>query len=123
MSKYVSIDTVAVNKAMTELGLKRWWVAEQIGKATSTFRRWLSGEIRVMEWKDAAILYALLGLDGTELKPVDRRVSLGRRHEKSQKPSPEGVSARVSLNRPRSPKPLLQPQKPDASSQPIAPAV
>lgn len=42
----VEIDREVIKGRMRDLGLKRYWVADQLGVHDTTVKRWLSGNIK-----------------------------------------------------------------------------
>jgi plasmid maintenance system antidote protein VapI len=69
--------TIALNSAwlrnrIAELGLKQWWLAEQLGVDKKTVTRWLHGHVRALQAANAHALADVLGCSVAELtRPRD----------------------------------------------------
>ena len=54
--KNVVLNIHLIRNRMTELDLKQWWLAEQIGVDQKTVRRWLQGKIKQVKCENAKAL-------------------------------------------------------------------
>jgi len=69
----VSEPTITLNSAwlrnrVTELGLKQWWLAEQIGVDKKTVIRWMHGHVRSIQVSNAQALAGVLGCRSADLE-------------------------------------------------------
>lgn len=56
----VAIDAARLRNRVTELRLRQWWIAEQLGIDRKTVARWLGGQVRTMRADNAAALAEVL---------------------------------------------------------------
>lgn len=71
--KHYQIKVNAVNQALSDQSLKKWWVAEFSGIHRTTFQRWLSGKTRFVLRQNAENLAKILELPLTEIaSPIKR---------------------------------------------------
>lgn len=72
-SKHYQININAVNQALVDQSLKKWWVAEFSGVHRTTFRRWLSGKTRFVLQQNAENLAKILELPLSDIAcPIKR---------------------------------------------------
>jgi tetratricopeptide (TPR) repeat protein len=69
----VSESTITLNSAwlrnrIAELGLKQWWLAEQIGVDKKTVIRWMHGHVRSIQVSNAQALASVLGCRRVDLE-------------------------------------------------------
>lgn len=69
----VSEPTIVLNSAwlrnrIAELGLKQWWLAEQVGVDKKTVIRWMHGHVRSIQASNAAALAGVLGCRAADLE-------------------------------------------------------
>jgi tetratricopeptide (TPR) repeat protein len=69
----VSQPTIILNSAwlrnrVAELGLKQWWLAEQVGVDKKTVIRWMHGHVRAIQTSNAQALASVLGCRTADLE-------------------------------------------------------
>jgi len=69
----VSEPTITLNSAwlrnrVAELGLKQWWLAEQVGVDKKTVIRWMHGHVRSIQTTNAEALASVLGCRAADLE-------------------------------------------------------
>ena len=57
----ITLDSARLRNRVAELGLKQWWLAEQIGVDKKTVIRWLHGHVRSIQAGNALALANVLG--------------------------------------------------------------
>ena len=57
----IPLNSAWLRNRIAELGLKQWWLAEQLRVDKKTVGRWLQGRVRVMQRPHAQALAAVLG--------------------------------------------------------------
>ena len=62
------LNSAWLRNRVAELGLKQWWLAEQIGVDKKTVIRWLHGHVRTIQPGNAAALAAVLGCTTQDLE-------------------------------------------------------
>jgi tetratricopeptide (TPR) repeat protein len=58
--KNYPLNAVYLKNRMTELGLKQWWLAEQVGVDKKTVMRWLQGSVKTIKEDNLAALKIIL---------------------------------------------------------------
>ena len=54
----ITLNSAWLRNRVAELGLKQWWLAEQVGVDKKTVIRWLHGHVRSIQSTNAAALAA-----------------------------------------------------------------
>jgi len=73
-TKHYQINREAVNNALLDQDLKKWWVAEFSGVHRTTFRRWLNGETRFILKRNIESLARVLQMPVCEIaEPIGRK--------------------------------------------------
>ena len=76
-----NLHSAWLRNRITELGLKQWWLAEQLLVDRKTVLRWVNGQVRTIQRDNAVALAAILGcrLDelGAILEQAHHRVAAG----------------------------------------------
>jgi len=49
----ILIDAIFLKNRIAELGFKQWWLAEQIDVDKKTVLRWIQGQVRFIQIKNA----------------------------------------------------------------------
>lgn len=57
----ITLNSTWLRNRVAELGLKQWWLAEQIGVDKKTVIRWLHGQVRSIQSTNAVALAGVLG--------------------------------------------------------------
>lgn len=55
------LDSTWLRNRLARLGLKQWWLAEQVGVDRRTVMRWVNGQVRTVQPANARALAAVLG--------------------------------------------------------------
>jgi len=63
----VALNSAWLRNRVAELGLKQWWLAEQLGVDKKTVIRWLHGHVRTVQAANARALAAVLGCSVADL--------------------------------------------------------
>jgi tetratricopeptide (TPR) repeat protein len=66
----VFLDTSFVETRMAQLGVKQYWLAEQLGVSPRTVLRWVNGQVRRIQREHLAPLAALLECTPDQLSPT-----------------------------------------------------
>lgn len=61
------LNSVFLKNRVTELGIKQWWLAEQVGVDRKTVIRWIQGKVRSIQAENAKALIEILDCDISEL--------------------------------------------------------
>ena len=69
---FIKLERDHILKQLKALGLKRWWVAEQLGVHQTTLRRWLNGSIETPRVAHLTRLAELLAVPLDEVARVTR---------------------------------------------------
>lgn len=64
----LTLNSAWLRNRVAELGLKQWWLAEQVGVDKKTVIRWLHGQVRTIQPANALALAAVLGCRVEELE-------------------------------------------------------
>jgi DNA-binding XRE family transcriptional regulator len=57
----LTLNSAWLRNRVAELGLKQWWLAEQVGVDKKTVIRWMHGHVRKVQPSNAAALASVLG--------------------------------------------------------------
>ena len=57
----ITLNSAWLRNRVAELGLKQWWLAEQVGVDKKTVIRWLHGQVRTIQIGNATALAGVLG--------------------------------------------------------------
>jgi tetratricopeptide (TPR) repeat protein len=65
----LTLNSAWLRNRVAELGLKQWWLAEQVGVDKKTVMRWMHGHVRSIQMSNATVLASVLGcrVDDLEL--------------------------------------------------------
>lgn len=63
----VLLNHVFLKNRIAELGIKQWWLAEQVGVDRKTVIRWIQGQVRSVQQENAEKLAKILDCDLSEL--------------------------------------------------------
>lgn len=66
-SALLTLDDSALRNRVAALGLKQWWLAEQVGVDRRTVLRWINGQVRQIQPANLHRLAGVLGCAGHEL--------------------------------------------------------
>ncbi len=66
-SPTLQINAAALRNRVAELGLRQWWLAEQLGVDRRTVLRWINGQVRAITPERAEALARVLGRPVSEL--------------------------------------------------------
>lgn len=64
----LTLNSAWLRNRVAELGLKQWWLAEQIGVDKKTVIRWLHGHVRSIQHSNATALAGVLGCRLSDLE-------------------------------------------------------
>ena len=67
----VLLNHVFLKNRIAELGIKQWWLAEQVGVDRKTVIRWMQGQVRSIQQENAEKLAKTLDCDLSELTVVN----------------------------------------------------
>lgn len=67
MSASLQLNPTWLRNRVAELGLRQWWLAEQLGVDRRTVLRWVNGQVRTIQPDRAEALAGVLGCRVTEL--------------------------------------------------------
>jgi tetratricopeptide (TPR) repeat protein len=67
MAEPLQLNATFLRKRMSELGLRQWWLAEQLGVDRRTVLRWVNGHVRQITPDRAQALATLLGCPVPEM--------------------------------------------------------
>lgn len=67
MSTPLQLNATALRNRIAELGLRQWWLAEQLGVDRRTVLRWVNGQVRTIGPERAEALAQVLGRPVAEL--------------------------------------------------------
>ncbi len=70
------LDPVRLRNRLAELGLKQWWLAEQVGVDRRTVMRWVNGQVTRVRPANLEALAAVLGLPAAALLQHDAAAAL-----------------------------------------------
>jgi transcriptional regulator with XRE-family HTH domain len=70
------LDPVRLRNRLAELGLKQWWLAEQVGVDRRTVMRWVNGQVTRVQPAHLDALAAVLGVPPGELLQRDAAAAL-----------------------------------------------
>ena len=62
MSPTLHLNATWLRNRVAELGLRQWWLAEQLGLDRRTVLRWINGQVRSIAAARAHALAQVLGL-------------------------------------------------------------
>jgi len=71
MSAPLQLNPTWLRNRVAELGLRQWWLAEQLGVDRRTVLRWVNGQVRQIAPERAQALAAVLGCPVTEMLLLD----------------------------------------------------
>lgn len=71
-----TLNPTALRRRIAALGLRQWWLAEQLGVDRRTVLRWVNGQVRQIAPERAAALAGILGCPVSELLRHDARAPL-----------------------------------------------
>jgi tetratricopeptide (TPR) repeat protein len=63
----IPLNHVFLKNRITELGIKQWWLAEQVGVDRKTVIRWIQGQVRSIQQENAKELAKILSCDVSQL--------------------------------------------------------
>lgn len=63
----ILLNHVFLKNRVTELGIKQWWLAEQVGVDRKTVIRWIQGQVRSIQRENAEKLAKILSCDISQL--------------------------------------------------------
>lgn len=63
----ILLNHIFLKNRMTELGLKQWWLAEQIGVDRKTVTRWIQGQVRSIQQENLEKLAKILACELSQL--------------------------------------------------------
>ncbi len=67
MAALLTLNATALRNRVAQLGLRQWWLAEQLGVDRRTVLRWVNGQVRSIAPDRAEALAGVLGCPVTEL--------------------------------------------------------
>jgi Tfp pilus assembly protein PilF/plasmid maintenance system antidote protein VapI len=76
MTAPLQLNATWLRNRVAELGLRQWWLAEQLGVDRRTVLRWVNGQVRSIAPDRAETLAAVLGCRVTEMLLHDTRQQL-----------------------------------------------
>jgi DNA-binding Xre family transcriptional regulator len=56
----IILNSIFLKNKVTELGIKQWWLAEQVGVDRKTVIRWLQGQVKSIQLENAEALAKIL---------------------------------------------------------------
>lgn len=74
--KLMTLNIVFLKNRLQELGLKQWWLAEQMGVDRKTVSRWVQGQVRSIQLENAQTLANILQCKVEDLSVVDESQQL-----------------------------------------------
>ncbi|MGZ5280378.1 MAG: helix-turn-helix transcriptional regulator, partial [Pseudobdellovibrionaceae bacterium] len=63
----IRLNHVFLKNRVTELGIKQWWLAEQVGVDRKTVIRWIQGQVKSVQIENAEKLAKILDCHVDEL--------------------------------------------------------
>lgn len=68
----IILNSIFLKNRVTELGLKQWWLAEQVAVDRKTVLRWLHGKVKTIQLENAqALVEKARGNDKEHLTAVE----------------------------------------------------
>ena len=77
----IPLNSAWLRNRVAELGLKQWWLAEQLGVDKKTVMRWLHGHVRTLQPANARALATVLGCSVQQLTRPRDTVDLASAHD------------------------------------------
>ena len=76
MSTVLTLNTSWLRNRLAQLGLRQWWLAEQLGVDRKTVLRWVNGQVRSIQPAKAQALASVLNCSVDELLLHDAAAQL-----------------------------------------------
>ncbi len=70
-NKEILLNSIFLKNRIAELGIKQWWLAEQVGVDRKTVIRWIQGKVKSVQIENAEALAKILSCELKELTLVD----------------------------------------------------
>src|SRR6478735_23821 len=80
----IFLNSIFLKNKITELGIKQWWLAEQVGVDRKTVTRWLQGQVRSIQIENAETLTKILKCSTEELSLNDASEQLATPEDQKQ---------------------------------------
>lgn len=74
--KELILNSIFLKNRILELGIKQWWLAEQIGVDRKTVIRWVQGQVRSIQHENAEALAQILNCKVEDLSLSDEAEQL-----------------------------------------------